>query len=322
MANAEHLAILRKGVPAWNRWMLERRRTSADPREPNLSGADLKEAPLGGARLGGVNLIAADLRGALLHSSDLCGAFLGEARLSGADLRWANLGSADLFRVDFAGATVGRTIFANNNLSTASGLETVKHQFPSTIGVDVIYNSRGRIPEIFLRGAGVPESLITCIPSLVGDPIEYYSCFISHSSKDHEFAARLREGLRAKGVRCWFAPEDMKIGDRIRDRIDESIRLHDKLLLVLSEHSVVSPWVRREVEAAREREDRQKGLVLFPIRLDDAVERADEAWAREIKQRHIGEFADWKNHDSYQKAFDKLLRDLKDEAAKGAGEAG
>jgi len=35
----------------------------------------------------------------------------------------------------------------------------------------------------------------------------------------------------------------MKIGDEIRDRIDQSIRIHDKLLLVLSENSINSEWV-------------------------------------------------------------------------------
>ena len=73
--------------------------------------------------------------------------------------------------------------------------------------------------------------------------IQFHSCFISYSSKDKHFAQRLYVDLQAKGVRCWFAPEDMKIGDEIRVRIDESIRLHDKLLIILSENSVNSTWV-------------------------------------------------------------------------------
>ncbi|MEE8584023.1 MAG: TIR domain-containing protein [Acidobacteriota bacterium] len=40
------------------------------------------------------------------------------------------------------------------------------------------------------------------------------------------------------GVRCWFAPEDMKIGDKILERIDQTIRVHDKLLVVLSAASI------------------------------------------------------------------------------------
>ena len=113
-------------------------------------------------------------------------------------------------------------------------------------------------------------------------------------------------------MRCWFAPEDLKIGDRIRDRIDESIRLHDKLLLILSENSVSSLWVGDEVEAAFERERRENRTVLFPIQIDDAVTESTTGWAAAIRRtRHVGDFTRWKEHDSYQKAFERLLRDLK-----------
>ena len=139
-------------------------------------------------------------------------------------------------------------------------------------------------------------------------------------SRDQEFAERLHADLQAKGVRCWFAPEDLKIGDRFQERIEESIRVHDKLLLVLSENSVVSPWVEREVQAAFEREHRSKKLVLFPIRVDEAVMEATKAWAADIRRtRHIGEFGNWRDHDSYKKALERLLRDLKAEAAAPEG---
>jgi len=49
------------------------------------------------------------------------------------------------------------------------------------------------------------------------------------------FANRLYTDLQNEGDRCWFAPQDLKIGDKIRDLIDESIKLRDKLLLILSE---------------------------------------------------------------------------------------
>ena len=82
-------------------------------------------------------------------------------------------------------------------------------------------------------------------------------------------------------------------------------------MIVLSEASVRSPWVEREVNAAREREDREGRTVLFPIRLDEEVMATDRAWAADIRRtRHIGDFSQWKDHDSYQKAFTRLLRDL------------
>jgi hypothetical protein len=79
--------------------------------------------------------------------------------------------------------------------------------------------------------------LIDYLRSLLNQPIQYYSCFISHSTKDQEFAERLHADLDNKGVRNWYAPEDLKIGDPFRQRIDDEMRLHQKLLVILSEHS-------------------------------------------------------------------------------------
>lgn len=87
--------------------------------------------------------------------------------------------------------------------------------------------------------------------------------------------------------------------------------MHDKLLLILTQHSLASAWVEDEVEAALERERRENRLVLFPIRLDECIMETEVAWAAHLRQkRHIGNFCKWKDHDSYQKAFERLLRDL------------
>ncbi len=93
---------------------------------------------------------------------------------------------------------------------------------------------------------------------MVGRPIEFYSCFISYSTKDQEFADRLYADLQAKGVRCWFAPHDIRGGRKIHEQIDEAIRLHDKLLLILSEDSMASDWVQSEIAKARKREAQEK----------------------------------------------------------------
>lgn len=149
-------------------------------------------------------------------------------------------------------------------------------------------------------------------PSQQGQPSgPLFSCFISYSSHDHAFAEQLHTDLEQHGGQCWFAPHDMKIGDKIRQRIEDSIQAYDKLLLVLSEHSVESAWVESEVETAFEKERQQKRLVLFPIRLDETVMQTRYAWAADIRRtRHIGDFRGWTHPDAYQKAFDRLLRDL------------
>ncbi len=203
------------------------------------------------------------------------------------------------------------------DLSLTKGLDSVLHLGPSTIGIDTIFLSKGIVPEIFLRGAGVPDAFIKYAKSLVGSAIEFYSCFISYSTKDQSFADRLYADLQVNGVRCWLTTDDLKIGDRFRSRIDESIRLHDKLLLVLSEASIASPSVEDEVESALERERRENRLVLFPIRIDDAVMQTEVAWSAHLRQkRHIGDFRNWKRHDAYRGGFERLLRDLKAEAEK------
>ena len=107
----------------------------------------------------------------------------------------------------------------------------------------------------------------------------------------------------------------MKPGDFIRRRIDEAIRVYDKLLLILSEDSVTSSWVEFEVEAALDKEkQRASHNVLFPLRIDNAIFTCSTPWATHLKRtRHIGNFERWKDHDMYQQAFQKLLKDLKEE---------
>ena len=109
-------------------------------------------------------------------------------------------------------------------------------------------------------------------------------------------------------------PAELKIGDQFRSRIDDAIRDYDKLLIVLSENSINSSWVEKEVETAFEKEHKQNCTVLFPVRLDDAVMETTQAWAADIRRtRHIGDFRKWKNPGEYRKAFDRLTRDLKAE---------
>jgi uncharacterized protein YjbI with pentapeptide repeats len=303
--------------------------TNADLTNAYLRGADLRSADLTKAYLTDADLTEADLTDADLTDADLTDADLTNADLTNADLTNASLADADLTNASLAGASLagaklrgaklpkalfGYTGLVNLDLSVATGLEMVHHAGPSSVGIDTIFKSKGKIPEDFLRGCGVPDEFITYIPALVGavEPIQFYSVFISYSSKDQEFAERLHADLQSKKVRCWLATEDLKIGDKFRVAIDESIRVHDKLLLVLSQHSVASEWVESEVEAAMEKERQQKRTMLFPIRLDDAVMKVEAGWPASVRRsRHIGDFQQWKDHDAYQKAFNRLTRDLK-----------
>ena len=334
MANPEHLAILEEGVWAWNRWREKNpeippdlnwaNRCSANLNWANLRGAGLNWANLNWAVLNGADLIGAKLNGTGLHGANLIGADFSRANLRGASLIGANLSAADLSRADLSAADLteartGYTSFADLDLSGVKGLETVIHDAPSSIGIDTIYKSKGKIPHVFLRGAGIPENFIEYMASLVGTGIEFYSLFISYSTKDQDFAERLHADLQAKGVRCWFAPHKLRSGEKLHIPIDEAIRVYDKLLLILSPASMESEWVKTEISKARKREIRERKRVLFPIRLCsfealrdwecfDADAGKDSA--REIREYFIPDFSNWKDHDAYRLAFDRLLNDL------------
>jgi len=346
MANAEHLAKLKQGARAWNTWRKEHPKITPNLRLAKLDDEDLDGANFAGANLANVTFLVeasiaggdfteADLREADLGLADLSGSKFAGARLEGASLVGANLRDADLTRADLTRATffdtnlkgtnlgyaeLAYTVFQSCDLGAVIGLDSVEHEGPSVIDIDTIFRSKGNIPEGFLRGAGVPDEFIQYMRSLTANPIEFYSCFISYSTKDQEFADRLYADLQNKGVRCWFAPHDVQGGKKLHEQIDEAIRVHDKLLLILSPHSMESEWVKTEIAKARKREVRDRRRVLFPIRLApfetlrdwecfDADTGKDSA--REIREYFIPDFSNWKNHDSYQDAFRRLMSDLK-----------
>jgi uncharacterized protein YjbI with pentapeptide repeats/DNA-binding XRE family transcriptional regulator len=293
----------------------------ADLTGANLSRAYLKDAKLYGANLSEANLSEANLSGADLGNSDLSRANLSEANLSGANLSEANLSGADLTRTNITSATfdmtnfveavVSNTIFGDVDLSQVIGLEGVRHTGPSVIGLDTILRSQAKIPEVFIRRAGVSDMIMNYLRSLTSSPIEYYTCFISYSSKDEDFARKLCADLQERGIRCWFAPDDLQIGDKYVSRIHESIKLSDKVIVILSENSVGSSWVGREIEAALEKESQLKRNVLYPIRVDNAALLASSAWITDLRRaRHIGDFTKWKEPEAYQHALRRLLRDL------------
>lgn len=324
----------------------------ADLREANLRGGDLRDtnlmrAKLRKADLRGTNFIRANLREADLSvanveraklcETDLAGANLSKAILMRAELYRAQLMETDLTGANLSDADLGRAIMIQTkledvDLSETKSLDKVKHSGPSIIGLNTIKKSKGKIPGAFLLGCGLSDYEIEIVKlwrkgldrnevtdiayDLVnlycGDGLQFYSCFISYNNADEAFARKLHDDLQDNGVRCWFAPEDMKIGDRIRPRIDQEIRLRDKLLVILSENSVESEWVGDEVEAALEEEGMDGRTILFPIRLDNAVMDVRRDWAAKIRRRrHIGDFTSWQEEGQYQQGFQRLLSDLK-----------
>jgi uncharacterized protein YjbI with pentapeptide repeats len=310
----------------------------------NLIGADLMDADLHGANLAGATLTSAKLDRANLIEADLSGANLTGADLSGANLAGANLTEAklcdaNLFRVsllgadlrgaDLKGARCLRTSFDDVDLSEVKGLDSVQHHAPSTIGVDTLFRSNGKISEAFLKGCGVPEALIEYVASPLGSTraTQFYSCYISYSHLNEEFGKRLYWRMMQEKMRVWYAPENMPWGRKLNEEIERGIRTYDKVLLVLSPTSMSSEWVKFEIRKARMVEASEKKRKLFPIRLVavDEIQRwvcldADSGKdvTPEIREYNIGDFSNWKNYDAFEAAFAKLLKNLELEGLTGA----
>jgi hypothetical protein len=321
VANEQHLRILKQGTDAWNRWRLENPEIVPDLSGANLIGAGLSEANLIGADLRVADLSRADFSGADLRVADLRGADLSGAYLNGADLSGASLELAHFIRTELSGANlskalIGWTVFASVDLRGVKGLDKVHHIGPSTIGIDTIYLSQGEIPEVFLRGAGVPDDFIKYMRSLTGKALQFYSCFISYSDKDRDFVKRLCDDLQREGVRTWYFHEDAKWGESVWGEIDRAIKIYDKLVVVCSQNSLQSGPVLREIERALQREDREHKNILFPITIDDYV---FNEWEHERKadvlKKVVGDFRAWRDYSSYQEAFSKLLKGLQAESS-------
>ena len=294
--------------------------------QADLRGADLKQADLSRATLNG-----ADLSRAYLSGADLARASLKKANLSETDLFDANLTGADLVACNFSAAEVGSTIFANLDLSEVIGLENVVHHYPSIISTDTLVQSKGKIPEQFLRGCGLSDLEIETMKlynlDLSNDEIsqvlykvhdmraqqalQISPLFISYSHADTSFVDKMEVYLNKSGIRFWRDVHDAKSG-RLEKQIDRAIRQNPIVLLILSSNSIKSDWVEHEVRIARALEQEVKRDVLCPIALDDSWKIS--FWPKRIMEQvmeyNILDFSAWEDESKFDGMFRRLIDGL------------
>ncbi len=171
--------------------------------------------------------------------------------------------------------------------------------------------------------ASTPAGPAGTLHASAGDTLnqgQHYSCFISYSHRDEHFARKIHSRLSAEGLEVWYAPEDVRGGKKLHDQIKAAIQNRDKLLLVLSEHSMASEWVVTEIRRALKAELKEGKQKLFPIRLVEFdVIRDWECFDAdtgkdlgvEIREYFIPDFSNWKDDTTFERSFARLLRDLK-----------
>lgn len=93
--------------------------------------------------------------------------------------------------------------------------------------------------------------------------------FISHTTqdrRDHILARRLANGLKARGVNTWLAPETIPAGEKWQDRLTDAIMNRcSHLLVILSAASIRSEWVLEELRLAQKRCEIDPGFHVLPL---------------------------------------------------------
>lgn len=95
--------------------------------------------------------------------------------------------------------------------------------------------------------------------------------FISYSSKDRPFAEQIAQDLIHRGVKVWIDTLEMQVGDSLNKKIQTGILSSGWLAIILSPHSVSSPWVEKELSAALELELEKRSVFVLPLLYKDCV---------------------------------------------------
>ena len=309
----------------------------ADLRAADLTGVDLRGAELAEADLSDAQLAGADLRAADLYRVDLHRAVLRECDLRRADLRaavfadtilaGALLNEARLFETvfartivdgaDFDGACCGWTEWLDLDLSEARGLDRLRHLAASTVGLDTIYRSRGRLPLAFLRGCGLAENFIANVESLTRRSLTYHTCFLSHSPEDEPLARKLLKRLQDRGIRCWLDEQRPESDESGAARPFSGLRRSDKLVVCVSRHLVQTPSARRQIErglAAEEQLLHERGVpveILLPLDLDGSLESTEWDAGDVLRRRIVASFVrSGTDGEKFDQQLERLIRML------------
>ena len=268
----------------------------------NLQGVNLAGANLSHADLSWTNLTWANLRGATLTATSLT-----LADLTGADLRGATLTGANLESAVLMNAVMGFTKVINCDLSQTIGLEAARHSGPSTLGLDTIARSGGRIPPAFLQSAGVAGPLLAAQEAMLGVSRAYPSVLMVGSTEDEQLASRLRAELASAQIPAWSIAADDEQGIQSGAILMEHTPQFDCLVLLCTETSLESPQTSRYL--AQLASIQQSGSVQATVALAccDAFYSRDDHLCATLREGRALDFRGWEDASVFEDALPGLI---------------
>ncbi len=282
----------------------------ADLSRTNLTGADLSRTNLTGSTLFRASLRGANLAGATLTGADLSWTDLGETSLTETHFIEAKLAHTNLQGADFHRAFLLNTILADCDLSGAIHLEEALHRGPSTVGIDTLLRSGGKIPSEFLRGVGVPDAYIAYEQATPGSIRRRYGCYIAYAHPERELAIKLQSDLRSRGVECWRFPAAPTGAGYLEEELDRGVRFYDQLVVVCSEESLANESVRNEIAQAAQKQRETEKWTLFLIAVDDTIYQRQDRPTRLLRQHMVHDLRHHLDESLYRASVEKLAADL------------
>jgi hypothetical protein len=104
---------------------------------------------------------------------------------------------------------------------------------------------------------------------------KHISTFISHSSENNDEAQYYESILRDAGFSVFQYSHGLHFGDHIQSVVGEKIRKCHFFILIVSDYSLISPWVQRELGLAvsLQRQHRNYRPIVIPLFAKDAIWR-------------------------------------------------
>jgi hypothetical protein len=130
---------------------------------------------------------------------------------------------------------------------------------------------------------------------------EKKSVFLSHNRADRPFVHRISRKLRKRRVPYWLDEAEILPGDSLIEKIAAGITEIDYLLCFISEDSIKSSWVRKEISIALTREIEVRQVRVVPAMIGNVQ---DEQIPSAISDKY---YLDFRSNAPFEKAMHELL---------------